>query len=176
MQKTKRIVGHITEGVNYLAMVCLVFVVVIIFVDVVIRLVTSKSILGTYEMTEEAMIVIIYCAVARTQMKKGHVHVTILTEKLPRLPSQLLQLVMSAFSVVVGAVLTSATFQQGLTFMRDGTYTAVLKIPTFPFAFIMSFGLALFTVALIIDTADYIVGLANPGDAKEKSALPEQAE
>ena len=151
MKTLSDVIGKIAKWLNYGSMGALIFAVAVIFLDVMIRLISAHSILGSYEMAEMAMIVIIYLAMARTQLLDGHVHVEFIVKKLPSLPRSVIMRCMSGISVAICAILTITTYQQMMNFFYSNTSTGVVKIPLYPIAFIMFIGLLLFTITLIME-------------------------
>ena len=65
-------VAKISALLNYISMAVLFLIGAIVFSDIVLRLTVEVSVLGTYEITEMGMIVVIFGALAHTQVFKGH--------------------------------------------------------------------------------------------------------
>ena len=167
MQKEMAAVARISNILNYISMAAVFLVAVIIFMDIVLRLGFRVSILGTYEITEMGMVVVIFGALAHTQVLKGHVRVTMLVEKLPRGVQQAIEGLLLSATAAVCACVAYSGFVQATGYFSKGATTAVLKMPCYPFAYVMAAGLALFTAVLLLDAVTVFSG-------KSESVNPQQ--
>ena len=156
-----KIKGHIVKFCRAISMGAVAAILVIMFIvviDIILRYVTAEAaIRGTYELSEMAMVIIIFLSLAVTQIEKEHIRVTLIIDKLPFRARAYEDAVVSA----VMAVMAFITFYAGILLAMDnfqsGQYTAVLYIPRYPFALIMSVGLLALTIAFAFDTVDYLI-------------------
>ena len=140
------------------AMVAIFVIMVIVFADIILRFVTKEmAIKGTYELSEIFMVIIIFLSLAITQIEKEHIRVTLLIDRLPKRAKTFENAGVSLAMTVLSAI----TFYAGVLLIMDdfrsGIYTAVLYIPLYPFACIMTVGLFTLTIALGLDTIDYFI-------------------
>jgi TRAP-type C4-dicarboxylate transport system permease small subunit len=168
MQKATSAVARISNVFNHISMAAIFLVASIMFLDIALRLTVGTSILGTYEITEMGMIAVIFGALAYTQVLKGHVRVTMLVEKLPRGAQRILEGLLLFLTASVCGGTSYAGFVQAAVYRSKGATTAVLKMPYYPFAYFMAAGMALFTVALLLDAAAAFTGKSLPGKGLEK--------
>ena len=78
------IVGKISRGIAQASMWAIFGITFVLVVDIILRFTTeSSALLGTYEMTEMAMIIIIYMGLSVTQLQKDHIRAVMLLEKIP---------------------------------------------------------------------------------------------
>ena len=153
----------ISGSFGYVGMAAMFFITCLMTVDVVLRLITSLIpgvslyILGTYEMTEMMMVVIISFGYAVTQRDGGHVCVTLFTDRLPWRFKAVFNGCISALTTVTCLITTYCAFNQAGSFLVDGITTTTLFIPYYPFAYLMGIGFTLFTVILFFDTIDYFI-------------------
>ncbi|MCL6477469.1 MAG: TRAP transporter small permease [Peptococcaceae bacterium] len=145
-------ITRISRILNYVSMVLIFLVALIIFLDILLRAITKQSILGTYEITEMCMVVIIFGSLANTQLLKGHVRVTMLLEKLPLGVQRVLEGLVLLITAGVCAIVCYSSFVQASLYKADEATTGVLKMPYYPFAYFMAIGLAVFTVVLLLDS------------------------
>ncbi len=136
---------------NYISMAALFLVAAILFLDIALRLAAEISILGTYEIIEMGMIVVIFAALAHTQFLKGHVRVTMLVEKFPPGVKRWIDGFLLTITAAVCAVVTYASFVQAHVYYEKQATTAVLKMPYYPFAYTLAMGLTLLTIAFFLD-------------------------
>jgi TRAP-type C4-dicarboxylate transport system permease small subunit len=151
LAKINAAVAAISNLLNYISMAVVFLIAVMIFSDIVFRLVFKTSILGTYEITEMGMVVVIFGALAHTQILKGHVRVTMLVEKLPNGAERIIEGILFLVTAAVCVCLAYAGFIQAAVYQTRGATTAVLKIPYNPFAYFMAASLSLFSAVFFLD-------------------------
>lgn len=139
-----------------IAMVVIFFVMFMLVADIIIRFFSeNKSILGTYELTELGMVVIIFLSMAITEIEKGHVHVTLFTDRLPYRARNFLAGIITAITTIVCFMVAYTGLLQGFYNAAGKVTTAVLFVPISPFYFVIAFGMFLYTIVLAINTVDY---------------------
>lgn len=156
--KITGLVRALSRAASVVAMVVAFVTVLVLVVDIVLRLVTdSLAVTGTYELTEMAMVIIVFLGLAITQIEGEHVRVTMLTERLPRGARAWADVFGAVFGTVLCAIVFYAAVLQAIGDSTSGITTAVLFIPIAPFAWIMALGLFLLTIALLLDAIDHAV-------------------
>ena len=169
--RVKERITKICRGIAMAAMVAIFVIMLIVVADIVLRFATKDmAIRGTYELSEMFMVIIIFLSLAITQIEKEHIRVTLLIDKLPKRAKafenagvSLAMTVLSAITFYAGVLLIMEDF-------RSGIYTAVLYIPLYPFACIMTVGLLTLTIALGLDTVDYFIKGAKKGRLGQEAA------
>jgi len=158
IDKIDKIVGKISKGLAQISMWAIFAITFILVVDIVLRFTTvSMSILGTYELTELFMIVIIYLALAVTQYEKDHIHVVMLIEKFPWRFRTFVETVIFAFTAYLSYMLFYAAVLQAQTVAYRGLTTQVLFIPQLPFVVLMAIGLLVLAIVFTLDTVKYAI-------------------
>ncbi len=116
--------------------------------DVLGRKFFSKTIPGTFELSEYILAVFILLGAAYTQQVKGHVGVDFLTSRLsPRLRTvcEILTTLLSLF--IIGIVI----WQGWLEGIRERTVSDMLRIPQYPFRLLVAVGGFLLWLELLLD-------------------------
>lgn len=161
MDTYKSIAGTIraiSRWASVLAMVVAFVIMLVLVADIVLRLLTdSLAVTGSYELTEMAMVVIVFLGFAITQVEGEHVRVTMIVDRLPLRARGYANAFGSLFGGVVCAIVFYAAIKQALSNSTSGITTAVLFIPIAPFAWIMALGLLLLTLVLLLDAVDHVV-------------------
>ena len=158
LDKIDKIVGKISKGLAQISMWAIFTITFILVVDIVLRFTTeTMSILGTYELTELFMIVIIYLSLAVTQYDKDHIHVVMLIEKFPWRLRTFIETVIFAFTAYLCYMLFYAAALQAQTVGARGMTTQVLFIPQLPFVILMAIGLFVLAVVFTLDTVKYAI-------------------
>jgi len=140
----------------------------LVVADVAVRLIgKGKGVYGTYEIVECLFCVIIYGGFAFCQTRQGHMHVTMVLYKLPRIPCFLIWGFASLVSAAMGVVLTIACWQQGLTVMNQGIYSPLIHVPKYPFQFFAGVCMIFFSLVLLLDGIKAILALFSEDHARD---------
>jgi len=148
------VVKDISRWINYLSMATIFIVMALLVVDIFLRNFLKSAILGATEMVEMGMVLIVFCGFAYTQVEKGHIRVTMLTERLPHKLRHGLECLVMLFTVVLGYLVTISSFRTAAKFYSEKAATAVLNISTAPFAYAMAAAMAVFTVVLFFEAIE----------------------
>lgn len=138
------------RGVNILACVAVIAMMLLSVTDVVLRM-FGKPIPGTYELVGFLGTIVVSFALAFTSMEKGHIAVELLVERLP----QRVQLAIDSFSNLIGALLFGTIAYQAVLYAMDlkksGEVSATLQMPAYPFIYGIAIGSALLCLLLITE-------------------------
>ncbi|MDI6761801.1 MAG: TRAP transporter small permease [Thermodesulfobacteriota bacterium] len=116
--------------------------------DVIGRKFFSKTIPGSFELSEYILATFILLGVAYTQQVRGHVGVSFFTSKLSSRGQTLCQILTTFLSLVIIAVVVWQGLLKGL---EEKTVSDMLRIPQYPFRLLVSFGGFLLWIELLID-------------------------
>jgi TRAP-type C4-dicarboxylate transport system permease small subunit len=122
----------------------------ITFTDITGRFFFGKPVLGCIELTELIMAVIGGIAVFHTATQEGHINVDVVFNRFPKR----VQTIITGFGMLLGAatwgIIAYQIVGDSQSKIALGRITDVLKIPVGPFELVLAFGLALFSLTLII--------------------------
>lgn len=130
--------------------------------DVLGRKFLSKTIPGTFELSEYLLAVFILLGAAYTQQVKGHVGVDFLISRLnPRLYT-LCQILTTLLSLFIIGILIWQGYLEGI---RERTVSDMLRIPQYPFRLLVAVGGFLLWLELLINLLNLIGKLKGKGIA-----------
>jgi TRAP-type C4-dicarboxylate transport system permease small subunit len=133
---------------HYVAGAMLLALMLLTVIDVVGRSFFNTPFGGTVELTEMAMVVIVYLGFGHAQHEDDHVSVDIVYVNLRRRAQLVLTVFNGFFGVFVIGLLTWNLYQFAATLDGGGYTTAVLKIPQGPVALVGVGGAVMFVLAL----------------------------
>jgi TRAP-type transport system small permease protein len=119
--------------------------------DVVMRYFFRKPILGTFEITEFLMAVIVSFTIAYAAATDGLIKVTLITERLPARVQSILNSITGLPGIALFIFLTWRSFTFIGMQYHEHIYSAILAVPKFPFAAVVTIGLVFLTLVLIVD-------------------------
>jgi TRAP-type C4-dicarboxylate transport system permease small subunit len=142
-------VNPISKIVNRIASGVLFFMMLLTIADVFLRKVFSSSILGTVEVTEFMLLILVFFALARTEVLNGHVKVDLVmgrfSERSQAMVDAITQL---ACFFLFGLFTWSALVYSGK--MREAVEVSQdLWLPIFPFVYVVVAGCALLSLVLL---------------------------
>lgn len=144
----EKIIFPISKAINALGVGAMVFVMLFTVLDVTLRKAINQPILGTYEIVEFAMVLIVFLGIAYTQKEKGHVSIELLTEKFPQKVQAYLQIIMYLICFCFWLLISIASVIQAKVQWQGGNFSATLFIPTYPF--VLAVGIGSFVMALVL--------------------------
>ncbi len=147
----ERVVYPVNKALNALGVGSMMFVMLFTVLDVVLRKTINKPILGSYEIVEYGMILIVFFGIAYTQMEKGHIAVEMLVEKFPPKIQAITEALMYFVCFVFWVLISIAGVIQAKTQWLGGNVSATLLIPNFPFLILLSIGSLMMALTLVAD-------------------------
>jgi TRAP-type C4-dicarboxylate transport system permease small subunit len=129
-------------SVALFAMMCLTVA------DILMRKFFNNSILGTVELTELMMVVIVFFTLSFTEVKDAHIKVDVFANKLRRPTQTLLDTVTQFLACLLFAFMTVSVFRHAISIQGVGEVTQDLLIPKYPFLYLTSLGCAVLSIAL----------------------------
>ena len=147
----ERVCNPLSRAMDVVGRVILALMVLLISSDVVLRYVFNRPIRGSFELIELMLVAITFLGLAYSQVKKDHVSVTLLTEKLTPRTVSIMASGTYLLCLVITILITWQSVIRAEVLRTDGTTSDLLLIPTYPFMWIVVFGSALLCLALLRD-------------------------
>jgi TRAP-type C4-dicarboxylate transport system permease small subunit len=122
----------------------------LVIFDVVMRYVLRLPFLGAYEMSELAMVLIVFLALPYCAATGGHVAVDLLSPVLDRPPFRWLNALVHLAGAALMAVIAWQATLYAFGSAARGEATNMLKIPKQPFELVTAVCAALFAVVLLV--------------------------
>jgi TRAP-type C4-dicarboxylate transport system permease small subunit len=113
-----------------------------------LRNIFNYAIAGTHELVEFTMAVLVFFALAYTQIEKRHVSIDLLYNKLSPTVQRILESLTSLASLGIFILMTWQTILYGLEMRENHTVSPTLNIPLYPILFIIAFGIGLLCLVL----------------------------
>jgi len=105
---------------------------------------------GTFEMTEFALIIIVFASIGFTQIKGEHISIDIITSHFPKRGQAVLEMIMSVLSIAMFALVAWQAFVYAGRLHDGNNVSGVLSIPQYPFAIIVGIGSIIYCLAMLI--------------------------
>ncbi|MGQ9508984.1 MAG: TRAP transporter small permease [Thermodesulfobacteriota bacterium] len=157
----KKVIQRVNLYIGMAGMLLLIPLMLLTTGDVLGRKFLSKTIPGTFELSEYMLVVFILLGAAYTQQVKGHVGVDFLINRLSPRIRILCRIVTTLLSLFIISILVWQGWAEGI---RERTVSDMLRIPQSPFRLFVAIGGFLLCLELMIDLIDFIKKLK--GDEK----------
>ena len=145
-------VGVFSRWTNIAGLAALFFMIVVTFVDVIMRYIFSRPIKGVLDITEVMLICAIFLAVAHTQNEKGHIGIDVITARLASKARLVMEFITNLLGVGLFSIIVWRILDQTLLFIQDHRIHATyLMIPSAPFAAVITLGCTALCLLLIRD-------------------------
>ena len=167
MDKIGKVIYKIGMISGIISMVGVSILVLLNVCDVVFNKVSGNNILGAYEISENVLMVTVFAAFAYAQVRKSHIHMTLLINVLPGKTKFIPFFLCSLISVVTGAYCTYSTVYGGLKQIEYNSMSNILHYPLYPFYFIEAIAMGIFVLVLIYDMILSFLAIFND-EAAEK--------
>jgi len=160
---TERIFKRIVTVAGMGSTMLLGIMMMLTVVDVVLRYVFDRPLMGSMELTEYLMVCVGTLGLAWCALEGAHIKVELIVSKFP----QRLQKFVDSFNYIllmgVSGLIASQTFMRAGTVRKLGVASAMLDVPQYPFVLVSSFSyllLFLTSIMLLIHTILSLVSRA----------------
>jgi len=114
-------------------------------------------IMGTDDITAFLMAILVSFGLAYCAIRKGHVRVDLIVERLPSRVQAIIDTVTTLLGLGLCILITWQSFVNMVSLYNSGATSWTLNIIAFPFAGLVAFGFAWFTLVLLADFLNAIV-------------------
>jgi TRAP-type C4-dicarboxylate transport system permease small subunit len=139
-----------SRKLNYISGIALTAMMCLVFINVLLR-VLWRPILGTYEFTALLASVTISFALAHCAAQKGHVAISLFTDRLPTRAQGICEAIVGAIGASLFSVLCWQTIIYAEKVRISGEVSFTTEVPFWPFIYGMAFGFLMLAMVNFID-------------------------
>lgn len=150
LKRLENIIFGASRKLNIVSGVALTAMMILVFLNVVLRALW-RPILGTYEFTAFLASVTISFALAYCAVEKGHVAITLFTERLSSRGQAVCDAIVGIIGTVMFAVLSWQSALYAMVIYRSGEVAPTTETPFYPFIIGVAFGFFLLAAVNLID-------------------------
>jgi len=121
-------------------------------VNAVIRKAGIGGIADSLDLTQLLMILIIFCALAFQESKRGHIRVDMFVVMMPKLVSKIVNGFFNVLSSGILGFFSYSYFSDIAKTRSSGAATQVYRIPEWPFVIVVAVVLGLFALTMFFNT------------------------
>jgi tripartite ATP-independent transporter DctM subunit len=125
--------------------------VILVTAHVLSRAIFNKPLVGTVELEELMIVILVFCGIAYTQITRNHISVDFITARLPKSMRNVVSTATSLVNTLFFLALSWQSLVQSRAQMSDGTSTFDLQIPLFWVMWIVALGFLLFALGTLTE-------------------------
>jgi tripartite ATP-independent transporter DctM subunit len=122
----------------------------IIVYDILIRTLFRKTFIGALETVELLLVIVIFSGLARSEVEDRHIRVGILLSCFSQKIQSLVETLIYFMSLMICLIMTWQAVVEALVLRNRGAISSMLRLPIYPFVFLMALCLAIFSMALLV--------------------------
>lgn len=162
LQKLLENTHRVARWSGYVSGFVMVAMMLLMVIDFTLRFLFDSPILGSFELTQLCMVLIVSGSFAYAQTEDGHVRITMFVDRFPMRLRSLIQ----GFGLLLGAAMmilvAYAGFLQGGESADRGQITSVLGIPVYPFYYLLGAGILIYVLVLLVHALCLIMNAVKP--------------
>lgn len=166
MKRINRFSSRIVYITSALSSAVLIAIVILIVADVFLRKLFNAPIIGSYEIVQYMLMIVVFSAFCLTQEKKGHVRVTLILNILPWRMHCLLAGFFELVCAIMTGILCYAAALQADYLLKGQWLSDVLKFPINPFFWAESIFLFILAMLFLLEAIAYFCAIANKDHAE----------
>jgi TRAP-type C4-dicarboxylate transport system permease small subunit len=129
--------------------------------DVFLRWIFKAPIIGTTEITESMMACIAFFALAWCAVEKSHLKVDLVIDRLPARMQGLIDTVTTLAGLCLVALFAWRSFLEGRAVQELNLVSSLIKIPAYPFYYIIAAGCAMLCVVMAVQAGQHLSKAVN---------------
>lgn len=144
---------------NMISQIALVLMMLLTAADVILRYIFNSPILFAQELTEFSLVVCVSLGLSFCAVEKGHVRVDIIANRLPKRVQVIFDCFTGLLTIIFLLLIMWRSFVHMVYVGGNSITSMTLYIPVYPFIGLVGVGFALFTLVLLMDLFDSIIGV-----------------
>ena len=162
MKAVMKVLYKIIEVFNVISIAGLLFMMLMTFLNVILRYIFNAPITGSYEMTRMAMIVLTP-GIAVNILHKQCLWVDVLVCKFNRVGQMIMDAITLPTSIIIMGLLSWQAYEMILTSIRKQTHFTSIMLYEWPFRVVFFIAMTVSTLAAIVFTVERMAQYRNGG-------------
>ena len=150
VHRAYRVINPISRWVHSAGTGILALMMFLTATDVSLRYLFNRPILGSYELVEYMMAILVAFTIAYCALERGHVNIELLISRLPQRAQSVVNSFTGLISLGLFSLIAWRSFLQARILYFAGSTSSALHIPQFPFVIITSVGFGLLSLVVLI--------------------------
>ncbi len=140
--------------------------------DVIGRNFLKAPIIGSFELTEFMLVVVVLLAIPYTQQVEGNARITLFVFRLSPRRQLIVDSIMTLLSLTFFLIISWGALKETLHSYHAGGVSDILRIPKWPFKFLVAIGIFILSLELLIRLITSLGKLINKGPSRRTQNEP----
>lgn len=146
----EKTINKTSTVLQMLSNLMIVIMMLIISADVLMRTVTNKPIVGTFELVSTSSALLVFLALSNTHKYNEHISIGFIIDNFPERPKKYSEFVIEMFNFAVTLVIAIQMYLYGLRQLERNLTTSDLGLPNYIFIIIGAFGAFIFSLTALV--------------------------
>jgi TRAP-type C4-dicarboxylate transport system permease small subunit len=146
----RKVVQRINAYVGISGMFTLLIMMLFTTCDVIGRTFFKAPIIGSYELTQYMLVIVVLLGIPYTQQVGGNIRITLFVSRLNPRAQVIIDIVITLLGLVFFLLIAWGGFIETVSSFRGGGVSDMLRIPQWPFRFLIPVGAFLLGLELLI--------------------------
>ena len=125
--------------------------------DVFLRYFFNRPVHAAFELTEYLMVIVIALTLTYCAIKKGHVRVEVVVSRSPQRVQAVIRSIVTVLGLGLFSLITWQSAIQAEVIQASGAYSGVLRLPVYPFVWVLFVGSGLISLVFLRDLCESVV-------------------
>lgn len=141
----------LVQWMDEISRITLLGIMLFIVINILMRRLFNSPITGSYDLVSLSIVIVVVLALANCAVQKGHIAIDFLVDRFPLWMQKLIDITTNIVCLIFIVLFTYHTAKHAYITAISGDSMLTLKIPHYPFIYIVSFGYLLLSLVLLID-------------------------
>lgn len=161
-------VSALSRGLDKIAGLCMVLIMVVVVSNILMRVIFNRPILGTVDYVVFLTVAVISLSLAHCAFQKGHIAVSFVVDRLPLKIQAVVDLAMNAAAMFFWGLCVWQIFIYANKMAANGLVSATAQIPVYPFIYLVAIGLLALSMVLLVNTVESTQRVFSPASSNVK--------
>lgn len=137
--------------------VVLMLMMLTVFIDVFLRYIFNSPVVGSVEIVEIMMVLVVALGIAHTGINRGHISVDLLVSKFPPRVQAIIDIFNFLVATIIFSIMSWKTALQAIVAGSRNVTTTVLEVPIYPFVWTLSICTGLLSLIFLLQCFETII-------------------
>lgn len=156
MKQFAGLVESLSQVLDRIAAICIVAMMSVVVLNILLRAVLGKPLLGTIDYVNILMALTIGLGLAYCGLKNGHIAVGFMVEKLSNKTQAILGMVVNLTALLFWGAATWHMAAYARNMMTSNLLAGTVAVPVYPVVYLISFGLLVLCLVLVLKLSDAV--------------------
>lgn len=156
MKQFEGLVERLSRGLDRLAAICIVAMMAVVVINIGLRAIIGKPLLGTIDYVNLLMALTISLGLAYCGLKNAHIAVEFIVEKCAVKIQAIISVIINLLGLLFWAVTTWYMLAYARSMLASKLVASTVAIPMYPVVFMVALGLLVLCLVILLKLSDSV--------------------